>query len=99
MARTAPSCGSMTTAAPELAGSPLDIGPSDFGIRAEFLSFDEGDFAMAELRQMLECDFGGPHVVQHNVGHALHMVVSRDCDHRDRERKSPGSIDRDQAVD
>ena len=54
---------------------------------------------MSELKKMLERDFGGAHVVQNDVGHTFHLVVSRHRDHGHRERKSPGSIDRDQAID
>jgi len=48
---------------------------------------------------MLESDFRGPHVVQNNVGHTLHLVVTGHRDHGNRERKSPRRVDCDQAVD
>jgi len=42
---------------------------------------------MAQLKKMLEGDFRGPHVVQNNVGHTLHVVVTGHRDHGNRERK------------
>ncbi len=34
----------------QMAGRFLDVGPADFGIGTEFLSFDEGDLAVAEMK-------------------------------------------------
>jgi len=33
----------------------LDVGPALFGIGTEFLSLDERDLAVAEVKQVLQC--------------------------------------------
>src|SRR4029077_3208590 len=49
-------------------------------------------------KQVLQCYLGGTLVVKHNVGHALHVVVSGHGDDRHGKVQVPRGIDGDEAV-
>jgi len=54
---------------------------------------------MAEVGEMLKGNFGGADVVENDVGYAADFIMSRYGDDGDGERKRPGSVDGDEAVD
>ncbi len=47
---------------------------------------------------MFECDLRSSHVVQNDVGDALHLIVARYGHDRHRQRKCPRGIDGDQTI-
>ena len=48
---------------------------------------------------MREPEFGGPYVIEDDICDTLDFVVPGYCHDRDRERKAPGRVDRDDAID
>src|SRR5258708_16061950 len=79
-------------------GNALDGGPSHCGVGAEFLSLDECDLAVAEMKKVLQCYLGGALVVEDNVGYAFYVVVAGHGDYRHGEIQVPGGIHSYQAV-
>src|SRR5260221_2543786 len=79
-------------------GNALDVGPSHLGVGTEFLSLDECDLAVADVKQVLQCYLGCTLVVEHNVGYAFHVVVPGHGDYRYGKIQVPGGIHGDQAV-
>src|SRR6266478_6063500 len=80
-------------------GMPAARVPTNFGVRAERLPFDERDFLMTKLGQMVESQPRCVIVIQRDVGDARQFAVTRNRDNRDRHSALACRIDGDQPFD
>ena len=83
----------------KIAGDLFDAGPTHLGVGAEFLAFDKGDLAMAEMEEVFESDLSGSLVVEDNVGDAIDVVVTRDGDYGNGKIEVPWSVGGNEAID
>jgi len=58
------------------ASAASDGVPAHRSIGAEFLSLDEGQFAMSKFCQVLQRERGGSRVIENNVCHSGHIAVT-----------------------
>src|SRR5262249_31644458 len=72
--------------------------PAHFSIGNESLPSNKGNFSMAQVYQMLEGDFCGVIVIQHNAGGTLDRVMARDGCYRKRQTVMPRCAYDDQPV-
>ncbi len=71
--------------------------PSDLGIGTERLAFDEGNLAMAELRQMLDGEARGAGMIEHDIGDAGQFAMPGNGDYRDGHAFLTRGVYRDEA--
>jgi hypothetical protein len=55
--------------------------PACLSIRTELLTFDKSDPPVSELEQVLQCQFRGTAVIEHNVRNLVHFVMPGNGDH------------------
>ena len=61
---------------PELSRGMANRVPANFRVRAERLTFDEGDAAVAKLSEVLERQQSGTAMIEHNIGYTRNPAMS-----------------------
>lgn len=84
---------------PETIGCFENGAPAGLGVGTEILALDEGDFAMAELGQMVESHPRGAGMVESDVGDALARLMAGDGNNGNGKRAFAASVDGDDALD
>src|SRR6266581_5804836 len=88
-----------TNANTELLGHFADRAPTHRGIRTHRLPSNEGDFLVAQIAKMFQCQPRGPRVVQDDVGYAIDELMSRHGNGRQGNLLSDRSVRSDETLD
>ena len=88
-----------TNANAELLSDFADRVPTHAGIRTHGLPPNEGDFLMAEIAKMFECQPRGARVIQNDVGHPFDAPMACDGDSRQSKFFTERCVGGDEALD